>query len=178
MENRIRNLPIYVGDSAGNIYHILNDKVPRRLQRTKTVALSILKTRPDVIGEAERVGPYQLIFYPTFREDYRGVTYGDVSYVCVFSPKKPTEPLRLRVGATAIHELEHVRSYKEAYKKHELKIRNKKVKTEENRADRRALQKSSDYYTDPIFGYTLSKKNPKKELPEDDVYASFIRTTY
>lgn len=183
MQKQIRSLPIYVGNRRGNVYHILNDKVPKNLQRTKKVALSIIETRPDIIGEIKRNKPKYFIFEPTFEGTKHshadGYTHGPLVHITVESPKHLDQRHRMLAGHTAIHELEHVRVWHEV--KDDLKLikksaTKKRKAKEEEAAERRAFVKSKEYYVQD--NYIISRKNPKKGLPEDDIYASFIRTTY
>lgn len=153
-KERIEKLPILVaqkGSTKG--YHVLSKKMPKKLKRTQKIVLGVLKTRPDVIGEVERQKPEALVFMPSFKgtpyEDTYGVEVEKTAFVSATArSKNPKIWHKHELGATAIHELEHVRqekTYKGKQYKALFKGRYSKQKGEDL-AYKKEIKTSSKYY--------------------------------
>lgn len=131
IDEELKKLPIYFTTTSNPtnttpLYHYSDKNIPKKAYLAKMRFLSIVKKRPDVIGEIKRKGPSLVVFtsHGGIAEDALGLAYPDESYVLVRLTGRIGVPYRrteIDEGAgTIIHEMEHIRQFKSYEKKPKL----------------------------------------------------------
>lgn len=190
MQQRLSKLPIFFTSSEASQYDIevgkkfytVHDKdVPASIEKVRQRFYSMIKKRPEVIGEIERKKPSAVLFTT------RGLEiYDEAGYTHEVEAGRPTITVRLsslgrghpyrseeieESAGTTIHELEHVRQAKAWSGKPKLKKRMKKGSHEKRKeeilaygAEEKAFKKRYDYSNIP-FEFNPRYEAIKEENP-------------
>jgi len=187
MQQRINRLPIYFTASHADVedlergikaYHITDKNPPASIKKAITRFYSMVKKRPEVIGEIERKRPNKVIFttkgsqyYDMYGETIEDWTNerGSVVVVRLTSTGRgyPYRRDDIETSAgTTIHELEHVRQSKAWAGKPKLQKRMRKGSWEE-RPEEFLAQEAEEKAARKRYTWPSQKKYAK------DVRASF-----
>ena len=201
MQQRLKKLPIFFTTGEGEINQLINarklytldsKKVPKEIEILRQRFYSMIKKRPDVVGELERAKPRAIVFTKRGIQTTKsmGITYPTEKEVAVDKSKIPGSSLvvsRLtsrgrgypyeksdiyESGSTVIHELEHVKQQRKWRGKPNLQEKMKKGRHSQRKeeqlayeAEERAEKKLFEYQSNP---YEFSSEyEQKKELIED-----------
>ena len=197
MEARLRKLPIYFTTSRGTFYEIihshtfytLQDKqVPRDVEILRQRFYSMIKKRPDVVGEIERTKPYAIFFTKRGFEPIHEAGYSERTINQ--EPLAPTEDKvpgkhlavirltsfgrghayrrdSLEEGAgTTHHELEHIKQYERWKNKPQLQKRMSKGGYTKRKEEQLACQAEEKAF---------NKRYSRRSYPSPEAYYAGIR---
>ena len=169
MQERLKNLPIFFTTGEGNIQQLLNSRklyrledrnVPSDIEILRQRFYSMIKKRPDVIGEIERSRPRAIVFTKRGIQTTQsmGITYPTEKEMAVEEGKAPGSGLVVsritsqgrgknytkddiyESGSTVIHELEHVKQQRKWRGKPKLQARMSKGKYDKRREEQLAYK--------------------------------------
>lgn len=191
MQERISKLPIYFTSSeaspydveVGKKFYTIHDKnVPASIEKVRQRFYSMIKKRPEVVGEIERKKPSAVLFTTRGLEMYDEAGYvheiesGQPAIIVRLSSPSRGHPYRSEEidesAGTTIHELEHVRQAKAWSGKPKLKKRMRKGSHKKRKeeilayeSEEKAFKKRYDYLNIP-FEFSPRYETIKEENPE------------